>query len=181
MLNKGSLQRVLENRGFSEIEIVDVKVRLVDAMIKDARKGSPVDSIDEYVDKGYLFAQLHDDDSGDDYAKHSPFKNSWTASYSLEYSYNDWNIEAIALVKGVNSPEYKEFSDRSNNWKAQFDFGGKKYKGWFKARDFNGNFIDADWTDPVTNRKVGKDWRPDMFNWAFSESNGWQYSFQCAT
>lgn len=178
VLNKGSLERILEKRGFSDEDIVDVKVRLVDAMIKDARKGSPVDSIDEYIEKGYLFAQLHDDPPADAYASHSPFKNSWTASYSLEYSYNDWNIaQAIALVKGKSSPEYQEFSDRSNNWMAQFDFGGSKYKGWFKARDKNGNFIDANWTDPVTKRKVGKDWRPDMFNWAFAESNGWQYAF----
>ncbi len=178
VLNKGSLDRVLTERGLPETDIQNIKERLVNAMIKDGRKGSQVDSIDEYVDKGYLFAQLHDDAGVDDYAKHSPFKNSWTASYSLEYSYNDWNIaQAIALVKGKESPEYKEFADRSNNWMAQFDFGGKKYKGWFKARDKNGSFIDAGWTDPVTGKPVGKDWRPDMFNWAFSESNGWQYSF----
>ncbi|MDF4815782.1 glycoside hydrolase family 92 protein, partial [Vibrio parahaemolyticus] len=114
----------------------------------------------------------------DSYGGHSPFKDSWTASYSLEYSMNDWAIaQSIKEVFGEEDPRYTEFANRSKNWQAQFDFGGKQYQGWFKARDYDGEFIDAGWVDPITGRAVGKDWRPDMFNWAFSESNGWQYSF----
>ncbi|MEZ9523149.1 GH92 family glycosyl hydrolase [Enterovibrio norvegicus] len=176
VLTKGSLEKRMIELGFTAEERADVKERLIDAMIKDARKDSAVDSINEYVTKGYKSAKLRAGD-GDLWA-HSPFESSWTASYSLEYAYNDWTIaQAIKAVKGEDAPEYKEFADRSNNWMAQFDFNGKKYKGWFKARDTHGNFIDADWVDPDTGKAVGKDWRPDMFNYAFTESNGWQYSF----
>lgn len=91
---------------------------------------------------------------------------------------NDWAIaQSIKEVFGENDPRYTEFANRSKNWQAQFDFGGDEYKGWFKARDYNGEFIDSGWVDPITGRAVGKNWRPDMFNWAFAESNGWQYSF----
>ncbi|MGF1708404.1 GH92 family glycosyl hydrolase [Enterovibrio baiacu] len=176
VLTKGSLEKRMVDLGFTAEERADIKERLIDAMIKDARKDSAVDSINEYVTKGYKSAKLRVGD-GDLWA-HSPFESSWTASYSLEYAYNDWTIaQAIKAVKGEDAPEYKEFADRSNNWMAQFDFNGKKYKGWFKARDTHGNFIDADWVDPDTGKAVGKDWRPDMFNYAFTESNGWQYSF----
>ena len=178
VITKGSLDKRLTDLDFSAADIQDVKERLVRAMIKDARKGSAVESIDEYAEKGYKSAMLREDTTDDMWASHSPFVSSWTASFSLEYAYNDWNIaQAIKVVLGEDSPEYKEFSDRSNNWQAQFDFGGARYKGWFKARDTEGNFIDADWVDPETGKAVGKDWRPDMFNYAFTESNGWQYSF----
>lgn len=177
VLNKGSLERILKERDFSPADIQDVKERLVRAMIKDARPGSPVESITEYSDSGYKPARLHPTPPSDPYASHSPFESSWTASFSLEYSFNDWNIaQSIKLVLGENAPEYKEFSDRSKNWMSQFDVGGKKYQGWFKARDFKGQFIDADWIDPENGGTV-KDWRPELFNYAFAESNGWQYSF----
>lgn len=178
VLIKGSLERELTTRDFSTEDIQDIKERLVRAMIKDARPGSTVDSIDEYVEKGYKAAKLREGLTDDLWASHSPFETAWSASYSLEYAYNDWNIaQAIKLVLGEDAPEYKEFADRSQNWQAQFDFGGSRYKGWFKARDIEGNFIDTGWVDPVTGKAVGKDWRPDMFNYAFTESNGWQYSF----
>ena len=151
-------------------------------MVTDARgkTSQGVSWIGEYEQNGWVPAQLHDTET-DSYGKHSPFKDSWTASYSLEYSMNDWMIaKSIALVFGEDDPRYTEFANRSNNWQAQFDFGGEAntpWKGWFKARDNNGQFIDKNWTDPVTGGNTGKDWRPDMFNWAFSESNGWQYFF----
>nr|WP_188007513.1 GH92 family glycosyl hydrolase [Photobacterium damselae] len=176
VLTKGSLEKRMIDLGFSERERQDIKERLIDAMIKDGREDSAVDSIKEYVTKGYKSAKLREGE-GDLWA-HSPFESSWTASYSLEYAYNDWCIaQAIKAVRGDKVPEYQEFADRSNNWKAQFDFGGAKYQGWFKARDTEGKFIDAGWVDPETGKAVGKDWRPDMFNYAFTESNGWQYSF----
>lgn len=180
VLAKGILDQRMDQLGFSASEKDDIKSRLINAMVVDARAGSDVAWINEYSQKGWVPAQLHDVDA-DDYAKHSPFKDSWTASYSLEYSMNDWMIaKSIALVYGEEDPRYKEFADRSNNWQAQFDFGGEghtPWKGWFKARDFNGEFIDKGWNDPVTGGSPGKNWRPDMFNWAFSESNGWQYFF----
>lgn len=177
VLNKGSLDRVLTARALPKADIDDVKQRLVRAMIKDARPGSPVESITEYSTKGYKPARLHPEPPADPYGAHSPFESSWTASFSLEYSFNDWNIaQSIKLVLGENSPEYKEFADRSNNWIAQFDVGGEKYQGWFKARDFDGKFIDANWIDPQNGGTV-KDWRPELFNYAFAESNGWQYAF----
>jgi putative alpha-1,2-mannosidase len=178
-LSKGYLDTRMIYLGFTDTERQDVKERLVQAMITDARAVSSqgVAWIEEYETQGYVPAQLHDTPP-DSYGSHSPFKDAWTASYSLEYSMNDWNIaKSIALVLGEDSPEYKEFADRSNNWQAQFDFGGSKYQGWFKARDYDGKFIDSNWTDPITGKAIGKDWRPDMFNWSFSESNGWQYSF----
>ncbi|MDD1782583.1 GH92 family glycosyl hydrolase [Enterovibrio sp. ZSDZ35] len=176
VLTKGSLDKRMDDLGFSEAEQQDIKLRLISAMIKDGRKGSAVDSIDEYVKNGFKASKMRIG-KGDLWA-HSPFETSWTASYSLEYAYNDWTIaQAIKAVLGEDAPEYKEFADRSNNWMAQFDFNGKKYKGWFKARDTKGDFIDADWVDPATGLAVDKDWRPDMFNYAFAESNGWQYSF----
>ena len=177
VITKGTLDKRLKDLNFSEADIQDVKERLIDAMIKDARQGSAVSSINEYVEKGYKSAKLRTD-ATDDLWAHSPFADAWTASFSLEYAYNDWTIaQAIKEVRGEDVPEYQEFADRSNNWQAQFDFGGARYKGWFKARDTEGNFIDADWIDPATGQAVGKDWRPDLFNFAFTESNGWQYSF----
>ncbi|HCG7040988.1 TPA: GH92 family glycosyl hydrolase [Vibrio parahaemolyticus] len=179
VLSKGSLEKRMIDLGFTEAERKDVKQRLVEAMITDARAATSqgVAWIKEYEEQGYVPAQLHDTPP-DSYGGHSPFKDSWTASYSLEYSMNDWAIaQSIKEVFGEEDPRYTEFANRSKNWQAQFDFGGKQYQGWFKARDYDGEFIDAGWVDPITGRAVGKDWRPDMFNWAFSESNGWQYSF----
>ncbi|EEW11536.1 GH92 family glycosyl hydrolase [Vibrio mimicus] len=179
VLSKGSLEKRMYDLGFSDADRQDIKQRLVEAMITDARAATSqgVAWIKEYEEQGYVPAQLHDTPP-DSYGAHSPFKDSWTASYSLEYSMNDWAIaQSIKEVFGENDPRYTEFANRSKNWQAQFDFGGDEYKGWFKARDYNGEFIDSGWVDPITGRAVGKDWRPDMFNWAFSESNGWQYSF----
>ena len=91
--------------------------------------GSEMCIRDRYVEKGYKSAKLREG-STDDLWAHSPFESAWTASYSLEYAYNDWNIaQAIKVVLGEDAPEYKEFADRSNNWQAQFDFGGQTYKG----------------------------------------------------
>ncbi|CEO41563.1 GH92 family glycosyl hydrolase [Photobacterium kishitanii] len=180
VLAKGILDARMTELGFSQLEQDDIKARLITAMVTDARSGSAVSWIKEYEQNGWVPAQLHDVEA-DAYGKHSPFKDSWTASYSLEYSMNDWMIaKSIALVFGEDDPRYTEFADRSNNWQAQFDFGGEPntpWKGWFKARDYDGQFIDKNWTDPVTGGTAGKNWRPDMFNWAFSESNGWQYFF----
>ena len=176
VLNKKLLDKRMTELNFTQAQQDDIKARLISSMIKDARQGSAVDSIDEYSKNGFKASKMRIG-KGDLWA-HSPFDTSWTASYSLEYAYNDWSIaQAIKNVLGEDAPEYKEFANRSNNWMAQFDFGGKKYKGWFKARDNKGEFIDADWVDPATGLAVGKDWRPDMFNYAFAESNGWQYSF----
>ncbi|MDF5089222.1 glycoside hydrolase family 92 protein, partial [Vibrio parahaemolyticus] len=175
VLSKGSLEKRMIDLGFTEAERKDVKERLVEAMITDARAATSqgVAWIKEYEEQGYVPAQLHDTPP-DSYGGHSPFKDSWTASYSLEYSMNDWAIaQSIKEVFGEEDPRYTEFANRSKNWQAQFDFGGKQYQGWFKARDYDGEFIDAGWVDPITGRAVGKDWRPDMFNWSFSESNGW--------
>lgn len=180
VLSKGSLDRRMIALGFSDAERQEIKERLVTAMVADARASTSqgVAWIYEYEKQGYVPAQLHDQSPTDDWASHSPFKDAWTASYSLEYSMDDWAIaQSIKTVFGESDSRYREFADRSKNWQAQFDFGGKQYKGWFKARDYDGNFIDAGWVDPKTGRAIGKDWRPDMFNWAFSESNGWQYSF----
>ncbi|ENM5926591.1 GH92 family glycosyl hydrolase [Vibrio mimicus] len=179
VLSKGSLEKRMYDLGFSDADRQDIKQRLVEAMITDARAATSqgVAWIKEYEEQGYVPAQLHDTPP-DSYGAHSPFKDSWTASYSLEYSMNDWAIaQSIKEVFGESDPRYTEFANRSKNWQAQFDFGGEEYKGWFKARDYNGEFIDSGWVDPITGRAVGKDWRPDMFNWAFAESNGWQYSF----
>ncbi|MCF5862333.1 GH92 family glycosyl hydrolase [Aeromonas veronii] len=180
VLSKGSLDRRMIALGFSDAERQEIKERLVTAMITDARAATSkgVAWIKEYEQQGYVPAQLHDTPPGNDWESHSPFKDAWTSSYSLEYSMNDWAIaQSIKAVFGESNPRYQEFADRSKNWQAQFDFGGKQYKGWFKARDYAGNFIDAGWVDPKTGRAVGKDWRPDMFNWSFAESNGWQYAF----
>ena len=177
VLNKGSLERILTKRHLSSTDIQDVKERLVRAMIKDAKAGSAVESITEYERDGYKPARLHPTPPEDPYGAHSPFESAWTASFSLEYSFNDWNIaQSIKLVLGETAPEYIEFADRSKNWMSQFDVGGAKYKGWFKARDFEGKFIDSNWIDPQNGGTV-KDWRPELFNYAFAESNGWQYSF----
>lgn len=182
VLAKGILDARMNELGFSDGQQQDIKKRLITAMVTDARATTSqgVSWIAEYEKNGWIPAMLHDTEA-DSYGKHSPFKDSWTASYSLEYSMNDWMIaKSIALVFGEDDPRYKEFADRSNNWQAQFDFGGEAntpWKAWFKARDFNGEFIDKGWADPKTGGTAGKDWRPDMFNWAFSESNGWQYFF----
>ncbi|BEE18235.1 alpha-1 2-mannosidase [Aeromonas enteropelogenes] len=179
VLSKGSLDKRMIDLGFNDGERQQIKERLVDAMVTDARASTSqgVAWIKEYEEQGYVPAQLHDQPPSDPWAAHSPFKDSWTASYSLEYSMNDWAIaQSVKTVFGEDDPRYQEFADRSNNWQAQFDFGGQ-YKGWFKARDYAGNFIDANWVDPKTGREVSKNWRPEMFNWAFTESNGWQYSF----
>ncbi|PSU79025.1 GH92 family glycosyl hydrolase [Photobacterium phosphoreum] len=182
VLEKGILDARMTELGFSQTDQDDIKARLITAMVTDARGATSqgVSWIGEYEQNGWVPAQLHDTET-DSYGKHSPFKDSWTASYSLEYSMNDWMIaKSIALVFGEDDPRYTEFANRSNNWQSQFDFGGEAntpWKGWFKARDNNGQFIDKNWTDPVTGGNTGKDWRPDMFNWAFSESNGWQYFF----
>lgn len=182
VLAKGILDARMTELGFSIIEQQNIKERLITAMVEDARAETSrgVSWITEYEKNGWVPAQLHDAEA-DAYGKHSPFKDSWTASYSLEYSMNDWMIaKSIALVFGEEDPRYSEFANRSNNWQAQFDFGGTAstpWKAWFKARDFEGNFIDKNWSDPITGGNAGKDWRPDMFNWSFSESNGWQYFF----
>ncbi|WP_421200282.1 GH92 family glycosyl hydrolase [Aeromonas enteropelogenes] len=170
VISKGSLDKRMIELGFSDAERQGIKTRLVEAMVTDARASTSqgVSYITEYEKQGYVRAYLKDN---------SWFSDTWTASYSLEYAMNDWAIaQSIKSVFGEDDPRYQEFADRSNNWQAQFDCGGQ-YKGWFKARDYAGNFIDANWVDPKTGREVGKNWRPEMFNWAFTESNGWQYSF----
>ncbi|MEO0890540.1 MAG: glycoside hydrolase domain-containing protein, partial [Pseudomonadota bacterium] len=91
VLSKGSLEKRMIDLGFTEAERKDVKERLVEAMITDARAATSqgVAWIKEYEEQGYVPAQLHDTPP-DSYGGHSPFKDSWTASYSLEYSMNDW-------------------------------------------------------------------------------------------
>ncbi|ENM5737971.1 GH92 family glycosyl hydrolase [Vibrio mimicus] len=171
VISKGSLDKRMIDLGFTDTERQEIKERLIDAMVTDARASTSqgVAYIEDYEKLGYVPVYINEDTSW--------FSDTWNASFSLEYAMNDWAIaQTIKAVFDENDPRYKEFADRSNNWQAQFDFGGN-YKGWFKARDKAGKFIDAGWVDPKTGIKFRKNWRPELFNWAFAESNGWQYSF----
>ncbi|AMG04788.1 GH92 family glycosyl hydrolase [Vibrio mimicus] len=170
-ISKGSLDKRMIALGFTDAERQEIKERLVNAMVADARASTSqgVPHIKDYEKLGYVPAYL---------TNNSEFSDKWTTSYALEYAMNDWAIaQTIKVVFDENDPRYKEFADRSNNWQTVFDFGGRDYKGWFKVRDTAGKFVDSDWVDPKTGKALNKDWRPDLFDWGFAESNGWHYSF----
>jgi predicted alpha-1,2-mannosidase len=85
-------------------------------------------------------------------------KNSSSVSKTLEYSYDDWAIAQMAKKLSRNDI-YREFMDRSENWKNVYD----RSVGFMRPKTTNGKF--ADKFDPLKTEGQG-----------FIEGNSWNYS-----
>ncbi|HMQ91242.1 MAG TPA: glycoside hydrolase family 92 protein, partial [Flavilitoribacter sp.] len=77
------------------------------------------------------------------------------ASLTLEYAYQDWTLAQFAKALGKEA-DFQYFSDRSENYKNQFD----AISGWMRPKDVAGN-----WKDPFD---------PYQYENGFNESNAAQ-------
>ncbi|UOB17281.1 GH92 family glycosyl hydrolase [Abyssalbus ytuae] len=111
------------------------------AMVETA-KVSYFDGLGEYMEKGYV----PEDVSGASVSK------------TLEYAYDDWAIAQAAKKLGNNSV-YKEFMERSGNYKNVFD----KKTGFMRPKLKNGSFKKE--FDEL-----------DTHGQGFIEGNSWNYS-----
>tara|TARA_R110000868_G_scaffold131361_2_gene341374 strand:+ start:12004 stop:14349 length:2346 start_codon:yes stop_codon:yes gene_type:complete len=115
--------------------------KALDACVQTARTRY-FDGIGYYIDMGYVPED----------------KNGASVSKTLEYAYDDWAIAQAAKKLGKNDI-YKEFIERSNNYKNVFD----KKSGFMRPRLSNGSFksdFDA----------------LDTHGQGFIEGNSWNYS-----
>lgn len=115
--------------------------KALDACVQTARTRY-FDGIGYYIDMGFVPED----------------KNGASVSKTLEYAYDDWAIAQAAKKLGKNDI-YKEFIERSNNYKNVFD----KKSGFMRPRLSNGSFksdFDA----------------LDTHGQGFIEGNSWNYS-----
>ena len=131
---------------------------LADAIVKGVYKGDPeaalaaciitsnrrdYEGIGDYIDKGYIPAE----------------KSGTSVSNTLEYAYDDWCIAQIALKLGKQDI-YREYMDRSNHWRQNFDV----QTGFMRERLSRGDFKPG--ADVLSTHGQG-----------FIEGNAWNYTF----
>lgn len=122
------------NTGFDE-------ERALNAMVQTAKTGY-YDGLEYYMEKGYVPED----------------RNGASVSKTLEYAYDDWAIAQAAKKLG-NDSIYKEFSNRSENYKNVYD----SKSGFMRPRLDDGSFKEK--FDPLNTHGQG-----------FIEGNAWNYS-----
>jgi len=116
--------------------------KALEACVTTARKRN-YEGIGYYIDKGFIPAE----------------KSGISVSNTLEYAYDDWCIAQMAQKLG-DEKVYAEFSQRSENWKNQFN----PKTGFMQERLDNGDFKPN--ADVMSTHGQG-----------FIEGNSWNYSF----
>jgi putative alpha-1,2-mannosidase len=124
-------------------------------------------NIFEYDNFGYVPAD----------SNYSGVFNPTTASRTLEYTYNDFNIAMFARQAG-NRSVYDKFINRTSNWKNLWDADAVEPRtglsGFFQGRFFNGSWA----TNPIANHcttcLIGILGNVDH---QFYEDSAWTYSW----
>lgn len=115
--------------------------KALDACVATARHRN-YEGIGYYIDLGYIPAD----------------KSGTSVSNTLEYAYDDWAIAQLAKHIG-DTAIYREFFNRSENYKNVFDTDG-----FVKAKDANRNFLKG--FDALDTHRQG-----------LIEGNSWNFSF----
>ncbi|KAA1467435.1 alpha-1,2-mannosidase, putative subfamily [Dentipellis sp. KUC8613] len=122
-------------------------------------------------------AQLHyvpKDDTTDPSSGGTP---DFSASHTLEYSYNDFSIAQIAKGLG-KTDDYNHYLNASGDWANLWDtsVNNTGYSGFIQARYTNGSFayVDPRHCSPVLGHEECYGGAPDQ---DFYEASSWEYSF----